>query len=321
LIFGVDRLEISRKTEIRVGLVSIGAILVLLIGIMLGKDISWTSSQQSVRFRLATSGGLEPGSPIVVSGVKRGQVVSVATNNGGVVVVGQMDDISDLRSDATAVVSILEITGGKKIEIKPGSQSVAFNPNNEIPGAAAADIGTLVTSLGNVSDNAVALVKRLDTLSAALADLARDGSFVNNIKTLASDGALLVSDARSWMETNKSDLTYMVRDLRQISATLKGTLDRNEPKISGLIDHLDRTLSTFDKTLTKADKAFISVDSLVIEVNTVIAEVKANKGILNRVIYDENLSVQLDSSLAILKTILQQFQRDGVNVNVGLGHK
>jgi ABC-type transporter Mla subunit MlaD len=172
-----------------------------------------------------------------------------------------------------------------------------------------------------VSDNAIALVKRLDTLSAALADLARDGTFINNVKTLASDGAMLVTDARMWMQANKSDLSAMVKDLRQISSTLRKTLDKNEPKISELIDHLEKTLSTFDKTLTKADAAFISVDSLVVEVNTVITEVKANKGLLNRIIYDEGLSSQLDSSLAVLKSILQQFQRDGVNVNVGLGHK
>lgn len=314
-------MDVSRKTEIRVGIVSISAILLLLIGIMLGKGISWSTNQHEVRFRLASSGGLEPGSPIVVHGVKRGQVVSVTNHNGGVLVVGQLDDISDLHSDASAVVSILEITGGKKIEVAPGFQTSAFDPNKDIPGVVAADIGSLVTSLGDVSDNAIALVKRLDTLSAALADLARDGTFINNVKTLASDGAMLVTDARMWMQANKSDLTAMVKDLRQISSTLRKTLDKNEPKISELIDHLEKTLSTFDKTLTKADAAFISVDSLVVEVNTVITEVKANKGLLNRIIYDEGLSSQLDSSLAVLKSILQQFQRDGVNVNVGLGHK
>jgi phospholipid/cholesterol/gamma-HCH transport system substrate-binding protein len=314
-------LDVSRKTEIRVGIVSVSAILLLLIGIMLGKGISWSTNQHEVRFRLASSGGLEPGSPIVVHGVKRGQVVSVSNHNGGVLVTGQLDDVSDLHSDASAVVSILEITGGKKIEIKPGFEKTPFDPAKDIPGIVAADIGSLVTSLGDVSDNAIALVKRLDTLSAALADLARDGTFVNNIKTLASDGAILVSDARAWMQANKSDLTAMVKDLRQISSTLRKTLDKNEPKISGLIDHLERTLSTFDNTLTKADAAFISVDSLVVEVNTVITEVKANKGLLNRIIYDEGLSAQLDSSLTVLKSILQQFQRDGVNVNVGLGHK
>ena len=288
---------------------------------MLGKGISLSSQQNEVKFRLASSGGLEAGSPIVVHGVKRGQVTSVTNHYGGVLVLGQLDDISDLKSDASAIVSILEITGGKKIEIRPGHSSTSLDPAKEIPGAVAADIGSLVTSLGDVSDNAVALVKRLDTLSAAMADLARDGTFVNNIKTLASDGAILVTDARSWMQENKSDLTAMVRDLRQISATLRKSLDRNEPKISELIDHLDRTLSTFDKTLVKADNAFIAVDSLVYEVNGVLREVKNNKSLLHRVVYDKDLSDQLDSSLTVLKSILKQFQRDGVNVNVGLGHK
>ncbi|MEY2719791.1 MAG: hypothetical protein RLZZ273_1157 [Bacteroidota bacterium] len=314
-------MDVSRKTEIRVGIVSISAILILVIGIMLGEGLSWSSNMYQVRFKLPSSGGLEPGSPIVVHGVKRGQVDKVTNHGGAVLVLGQVDDISDLYSDASAVVSILEITGGKKIEIKPGFLRTPLDPRQEIPGTVSADIGSLVTSLGDMSENAVILVKRMDTLSAALADLARDGSFINNIKTLANDGAILVTDARQWMQANKNDLTAMVKDLRHVTATLKGTLDRNEPKISRLIDHLDHTLSSFDSTLVKADAAFISVDSLVVEVNTVITEVKGNKGLLNRIIYDEGLSRELDSSLTVLKSILQQFKRDGVNVNVGLGHK
>lgn len=314
-------MDVSRKTEIRVGLVSIGAIVLLLAGIMLGKGLSLSTNLHQIRFRMATSGGIEPGSPIVVHGVKRGQVTKVSNHSGAVVVVGEVDDIADLHADATGRVVILEITGGKKIELDPGVLNAPLDPAREIPAVAASDIGSLVTSLGDMSVNAVVLVKRLDTLSAALADLARDGSFINNVKTLASDGATLVTDARVWMQENKNDLSGTVKDLRSISATLKKTLDRNEPKISDLIDHLDRTLSTFDKTLTKADRAFISVDSVVVEINDVISAVRSNKSLLNRIIYDEHLATDMDSALVSLRAILDRIDHVGVNVNVGLGHK
>lgn len=314
-------MDVTRKTEIRVGIVSIAAIVLLIAGIMLGKGLSLSSNLHEIRFRMPASGGVEPGSPVVVHGVKRGQVTKVANHSGGVVVVAEIDDIADLHADASGRVVILEITGGKKIELSPGILDTPFNPAKEIPASAASDIGSLVTSLGDMSVNAVMLVKRLDTLSAALADLSRDGSFIKNVKNLAADGSTLVTEARQWMQLNKNDLTGTVRDLRQISATLKRTLDKNEPKISDLIDHLDNTLSTFDKTLVKADRAFVSVDSVVVEINQVIAEVRSNKSLLNRIIYDESLASNMDSALTVLRTILQRFERDGVNVNVGLGHK
>lgn len=314
-------MDVSRKTEIRVGLVSIGAIVLLIAGIMLGKGLSLSTNLHQLRFRLPTSGGVEPGSPIVVHGVKRGQVTKVSNHKGAVIVIGEVDDITDLHADASGRVVILEITGGKKIELDPGIQDAPLDPTVDIPAVAASDIGSLVTSLGDMSVNAVVLVKRLDTLSAALADLARDGSFINNVKTLASDGAILVTDARAWMQTNKGDLTATVKDLRSISATLKRTLDRNEPKISELVDHLDRTLTSFDKTLVKADRAFVSVDSVVAEINEVISEVRSNKSLLNRIIYDEHLATDMDSALVSLRTILDRINQVGVNVNVGLGHK
>jgi phospholipid/cholesterol/gamma-HCH transport system substrate-binding protein len=109
------------------------SIALLVIGIMLGKGISFSPTQKSVAIRLATSGGIDAGSPVVVNGVRRGTVTQVSNDNGGVLVTATLDDVSDLRSDAQALVSILEITGGKKIELTPGSAATALNPSAEIP--------------------------------------------------------------------------------------------------------------------------------------------------------------------------------------------
>ncbi|MFN4985367.1 MAG: MlaD family protein [Ignavibacteria bacterium] len=314
-------MDVSRKTEIRVGIVSISAILILIIGIMLGEGLSWSSSMYQVRFKLPSSGGLEPGSPIVVHGVKRGQVDKVTNHGGSVLVVGQVDDISDLYSDASAIVSMLEITGGKKIEIKPGLLRTPFDPKQEIPGTVSADIGSLISTVGEVSENAIVIIRRLDTLSAALTELTRDGTFITNVKSVASDGAILVQDARQWMQTNKGELTGMVKDLKHISSVVRESLDRNEPKISNMIDHLDRTLSSMDQTLSKADAAIVSVDSLVLQVNNLITEVKGNKSLLNRMVYDEQFAKEVDSTLFIVKYLLSRVNRDGVNINVGIGHR
>ena len=97
---------------------------------MLGKGISFSPTQKSVAIRLATSGGIDAGSPVVVNGVRRGTVTQVSNDNGGVLVTATLDDVSDLKSDAQALVSILEITGGKKIELTPGSAATALNPRS-----------------------------------------------------------------------------------------------------------------------------------------------------------------------------------------------
>lgn len=314
-------MDVTRSTEIRVGIVSILSIALLIGGIMLGKGISFNPSNKQIKIRSVSSGGAEPGSPVVINGVKRGQVTSVVNENGTVLISAELDDVSDLHGDASACITILEITGGKKIEVTPGSSAEAFNISKEIPGTVSADIGGIVATLGDVSGNAVSIVKRLDSLTGTLTDMTRDGQLAADVKTISSEGALFVKDLRSWFSANKDPLGQSIRDLRAIASQLRTSIDRNEPKVSRLIDRLDATLTSIDGTIGRADKALVNADSLVRRIDSVLIEVKLNKGLLNNMIYDEKFAERFDSTLYWIRAILQDARNKGVNVNVGLGHE
>ena len=314
-------MDVTRSTEIRVGIVSILSIALLIGGIMLGKGISLDPSLKQIRIRSASSGGAEAGSPVVINGVKRGQVTGVVNQNGTVIINAEVDDVSDLHADATARVTILEITGGKKIELTPGKGPEPFDISREIPGTVSADLGGLVATIGDVSGNAVSIVRRLDSLTGALTELTRDGQFVTDVKTISSEGAIFVKDLRSWFAANKDPLGASIRDLRSITSQLRTSIDRNEPKVSRLIDRLDATLLSIDGTLGRADKALTNADSLIRRIDSVMIEVKANKGLINTMIYDEKFADRFDSTLYWIRAILQDARNKGVNVNVGLGHE
>lgn len=314
-------MDVTRSTEIRVGIVSILSIALLIGGIMLGKGISLDPSLKQIKIRAASSGGAEAGSPVVINGVKRGQVTGVVNQNGTVIINAEVDDVSDLHADATARVTILEITGGKKIELTPGTQPEPFDISREIPGTVSADLGGLVATIGDVSGNAVSIVRRLDSLTGTLTELTRDGQFVTDVKTISSEGAIFVKDLRTWFAANKDPLGASIRDLRSIASQLRASVEKNEPKVSRLIERLDATLASIDGTLGRADKALTNADSLVRRIDSVLIEVKANKGLLNTMIYDEKFADRFDSTLYWIRAILQDARNKGVNVNVGLGHE
>jgi phospholipid/cholesterol/gamma-HCH transport system substrate-binding protein len=314
-------LDVARSTEIRVGIVSILSIALLIGGIMLGKGVSFDPSRKQITIRAESSGGVESGSPIVVNGVKRGQVTSVVNQNGTVLISAEIDDVSDLHADATARVMILEITGGKKIEIIPGTPGKSFDASKEIPGTISADLSQLVATLGDVSGNAVSIVRRLDSLSGTLTELTRDGQLVSDVKTISSEGAVFVKDLRSWFAANKDPLGQSIRDLRAIASQLRTSIDRNEPKVSRLIDRLDATLTSIDGTLVRADKALGGADTLIRRIDSVMIEVRSNKGLINAMVYDVKFAERFDSTLYWIRAILQDARNKGVNVNVGLGHE
>lgn len=314
-------MDVSRSTEIRVGIVSVISIALLVIGIMLGKGISFSPTQKSVAVRLPSSGGIDAGSPVVVLGVRRGTVTQVRNDDGSVLVTATLDDIADLKSDAQALVSILEITGGKKLEITPGSSTTPYNPSTEIPGRVAADIGTLVGVLGDASGDITGLIKRLDTISMAASDLLRDGSVVANIKTMTSDGALALTDLRMFMQNNRGTLTTTIQDLKALTSELRESVHRNEPAVSRIIARTETVVKNLEGTLSKADGAITNVDTLTTRVSAMVNDIRTNKSLLNALMYDDKLFGKLDSTLISLRKVLKDFGRDGVNVNVGLGHR
>lgn len=311
----------TRNAEIRVGIVSILGLLVLIVGIYLGKGIAFTPAAKTLSIRLPGSGGIENGSPVVINGVKRGSVQHVHNDNGSVLVRVGIDDYSDLREDASAVVTILEITGGKKIEILPGSSVRPFNPDKEIRGRVAADISGLITQVGDVSGDLVMLLRRLDTISASVTQLLADGTLSANLKSMTADGAILVRDAREWMQTNRQDLTESVRDVRATIADLKEAVKHNEPKISSVLDKLDRSLSDLEGTISKADRTIVNADSLVLNINNIVSEIRNNGGLIHAVLYDTTFRRRFDSLVYNLRVFVNESRKSGVNVNVGIGHK
>jgi len=274
-----------------------------------------------VKIRMPISGGLEVGSPVVVNGLKRGKVFSVENTDGSVLAFAELSDVSDLRSDATAIVTILEITGGKKIEITPGVSPEKFDLNKELQGRVAADLSVLIATVGDISGDLVRMIRRLDTLAGSGTELFADGKVVKNLRVMSDEGAVLMTDARMWLQNNGGNLTSSIKDLRLLVAEVRTAVTNNEPKLSNLLTRLDRTLTEVDGTLMKTDKAIVNADTLIQRVNGVIADVKSNRGTLNAFLYDEKFRARLDSTIYALRGLLRDVNAHGVNVNVGLGHR
>jgi len=314
-------MDVSRKTEIKVGIVTLAALLLALGGFIVGKGISFSPNEKLVMFRLPTSGGLDNSSPVVVNGVSRGKVKEIRNENGSVLVLASVDDVSDLHADATARVSILEITGGKKIEIFPGTSAKLFDISKEIPGDVAADIGSLVGMLGDASDDAKRVLRRVDTITAALTALLSDGTVMANIRTMADDGSVALHNARLLLEDNRANLNVAVKNLRLISEDVRRIIDKNDPKLTALLDKLDRTIANTDGTIARADDAIVKADTLLKNVNDVIVSVKTNDGLVHRILYDTVFANRLDTTLYSLRKFINSARANGVNVNIGIGHK
>ena len=295
------------------------AIILLILGISFGRGIGVSVTQKTVKFRFDNSGGIQVSNPIVVNGVKRGVVTLIKNDNGGVYIEGTIDDLSDLKSDAKAEITILEITGGKKIEINPGVSTEKFNPNMEIPGVTRADFTTLVNQGGDMLNNIHSLIVKLDTISSSLAEITSNQRFISNFNSAVQNATDILQMTRLLLVENTNNIELTLSNLRILSSDLINITKKNDPKLDSLIAQLDLTLKNSGKLINKADTSLIALNSILDNVNNITNEIKQGEGLATKIIYDKNFSSRLDSTLTVLFDFLTMVKQHGVNINFRLG--
>ncbi len=311
----------QRTKEIKVGIVSFIGIILLIIGIALGKGFSVSIDQKLVKFRFPNSGGIKISAPVVVNGVKRGSVQSITNDKQSVIIEAFVSSPADFRSDVSARITILEITGGKKIEINPGKSPQSFDLANEISGTTAADIGDLVALVGDVSGDAVALIRRLDTIAAAGTELLADGKFIADLKETATEANSLARNANTLLDDNYQYLSQSIKNIRILTGDLKDAVQKHEPSVGRIINQLQVVLDDTKSFLSGADSVAASATILINNIDDIAREIRNGSGFASKLLFDPDFMRQMDSTLTEMSKLIYQINNHGVNVNIRLGSR
>ncbi|HYF04315.1 MAG TPA: MlaD family protein [Patescibacteria group bacterium] len=310
----------QRSKEIKVGIVTIVGIVLLILGISLGKGMI-SSSKHTIIMRFPSSAGLEATAPVTINGVKRGTVETVKPDRGSVLVTASLDDISDIKRDATAMISMLEIIGGKKVEILPGTAPAQFDTKQEMPGVAAADISELIATVSQIGAQAKVLLGKLDTTMTGVNELFADGKMVRQVRTVVDNTEELTTNLNSLVKDNRLQLQMAVRDLNVLLKDLRAAVNVNAPNIEKLVNNLNTTVTKVDGLLVKTDRTLDGAEHLVSDVRGIIGDVKNGKGAVSKLVYDEQFAKKLDVTINELNLLLNSIRKNGINVNAEVGHK
>lgn len=309
----------QRSAEIKVGIVTITGIILLVLGILLGKGISFGVASNTITMIFPNSGGIETGSPVFVNGVKRGTVTLVENKDQQVMVTALLDNTSDIKKDAKARILMLELTGGKKIEINPGVAQQNVTPQDMITGVASADATQLIADVGDVANDAKRLVRRLDTISGQLTRILGDTLFINNIKGTASKANTLLTSLNDFYDANKGTLQQTIQQLKALTDDVKKAVNTNEPAVRSLLAKLETTTNDAQTLLTNANTSVGKLDGLLVDVRSIVQEIKQGEGLVSKIIYDKKTAQRLDSVLNSLGSFVDQVKEHGLNTNVRLG--
>lgn len=309
----------SRKLEIRVGVVTIIAVIALIGGILWGKGIG--IDRRRLTIQLENASGLTSGTPVLVSGVPKGGVASIKTVEDGAHVEILVDRDVKVMEDASAVIRVMEITGGKKIELDPGESSRPLPDDAEIPGLNQGDVGAMLAFVGNLAHDIAPMLRRLDSTLVAVNDIVGDEAFREDVVQTLDNFSSLSADLRSLVRNNRGRIERTLNNVDALAANLRGVADRNAPVVERLLTNTESLVNDARGTLGGADATLATVDRLALRIDSIAVELRTGEGMISRLLYDPEMASELEKVLVELRKTLRDLNQKGVNVNMEVGHK
>jgi phospholipid/cholesterol/gamma-HCH transport system substrate-binding protein len=278
-----------RRNEIKVGLTMVVGLAVLLFGFSYFKEWAMSSDTRLLMIRFPTSAGLQAGDQVTINGVKAGKVSAVEVERNSVLVRAELRAEFALASDAVATIQMLELMGGKKIEIRQGASETPFELSHIMIGRVDPDIAGAFAMVGQLEDNVRALTEKANTLLDNVNTIAGDSVMVAALKETVSSLRVLTRDMRVLVTDNRANI-------QDVAATVVRLTHRTDTLLTEL-----RPLVTTD--LKKADALLTGADTLLTDVRGVVSDIRNSKGMFHRLLADTTLNQRFDVLLSRLDSV------------------
>jgi phospholipid/cholesterol/gamma-HCH transport system substrate-binding protein len=314
-----------RSREVKVGLVILGAVVVLAIGVFLIGDKNNLFSRKNEYFVLFGSvSGLKPGSPVQLNGVDVGTVKKVVLPEnprleqievwinvdrkyaerirGG----PQLPASGGLNPPSQARIKTLGLLGDKFIDISSGAPEYPVIPSGgQIPAAQPTNVDALLASGEDVMDNVVEISASLSTILARmergeglLGELTSNSASGQQLKQSLLGTAASMERIAAKIETGEGPLPRLLND-RQMADRLASSLDRLESLLAqaqngpGLLPGLLNDPSAKQKF----DETLATLNQMARDLQGFTADLETSDALLPKLVNDEEYGREITGKL------------------------
>ena len=301
----------QHKTELKVGLTVILGLLVLIWVIGWAKNLSVVDKDKKVKVLFGNVSGLEIGDNVTVNGVRKGFVETIVVQDSSVIVGLSLDNDVELPEGSKFYVTMLDLMGGKKVEIKPGSRKTPLNLTLLQKGEFQFDVPEVMNLVGNMSGDIPKIMTKIDTSLSAINTYLKDDDIKRDIKTGLKNFVALAVEFRAVLQEQRGQIDVLVKNGIRLSKnadsltmTATGFIKENKDSIASSIKNLNNLLLQSDKLVSK--------------LNAIIDETTSQKNNLGKLLYDEksydDLKITLKEAKELLQLVKKQLKNEGLNV-------
>jgi phospholipid/cholesterol/gamma-HCH transport system substrate-binding protein len=273
----------QRKNEFLVGLTVLVGLLILLFAFSYFKEWNTGRGTYALTMRFPTSAGVQAGDIVTVNGVRAGKVEQVTIQRNAVLVRALLAEEFALSEDAHPVIQMLELMGGKKIEISQGVSNVPLDVTKELAGSVDPDIAGALALVGQLQGDVRSIAEKANRL-------------LDNLNAVAGDSSMIAA-----LKTTVRTLDVLARDMRRLVSENAGNANEIAGHVATLTHRADSLLAVFpprvQRSLDRADRTLVGADSLVTDIRGVVTELRTGQGLVPRLLNDTTLARNVDRLL------------------------
>ena len=297
-----------RKTEIKVGVTTLIGIIVFVWIFSWAKNFSLHSNEQIVKVNFQNVSGLEIGDPVTVNGLRKGFVKEMIIEPNNILVELSVSNDVQFKEDASFAISMLDLMGGKKVDVFPGSSPNSLNLDKTYNGNFYADIPSVMSLFGSVQDDLVAVLKDLKSSLHSMNKYLNDEQLEKNVRKSLNNLTTLTEKLDAILSENRNDIKALTSNAVELTQNSNKILTENQKNITQIISNVK---TVFEKS-----------DTLLARLNALSKETMDKQNNIGKILYDEQLLNDLKMTLKqtneLTAILVEQLKNDGVKVDANI---
>lgn len=295
----------QRKTEIRVGITVIVGIIIFLWILGWAKNLSIVSDEKIIFVKFPNVDGLEIGDDVTINGVRQGYVGDFKIEAEAVLVQLRLSSSAKIKADAVFSVSMLDLMGGKKIDIQPGMSAGELDYSAIHYGSFSSDIPFVMSMLGKSQDDLTAILKEVRVTLSSMNEYLTDKELNTNLKSSVSGLSTSLLKLNQILDENRIGIKELTENSVQLTREAKDFIENNKEGINESVESIKHIL--------------IKTDTLLTNLNSLAAQMNDKENNLNKLLTDpkvyQDILISIEQLKELTSILIQQLKDDGIKVD------
>ena len=294
----------EKSAQVKLGVMVFVALVILVGGIIWGKNIKISRSFYTKEAFFENVTGLEKGARVLVNGISKGSVSHYSITKGGVIVLLELDEDVTLFSDAYTFLESPDLMAEKVVAIYPGKSGVELPDSVRLQGLPQYSYSQIFAAVRDIKDELSMTLRTLNKTAESL------NEFISMPGLKEEFNSTLIS------------LSTAANTLDDILVSNKGCIDS---AAANLLNISNSVISILDKHGKDVEIVFNDIKDFTGELQqiTEVAEylsliLKNRESTLGRLMYDDDFYKELYTVMMSLDSLLTEFRENGVKTRVRL---